>query len=282
MLRPKLLCLGVVALLAACSNLQTQPTDTSNQTTASTGAAPATQAVQSTPATPPGPTTPPIVFSAPDADGTTTVNLPPKDKMSLSEYRAQTRDRLIKSENARPDVADCAAHASWIIPRSTSFDQFRLPTGALSDGQAKVEPWDTRFSPSKQGAIKVSSVVSFIAAVHKRGTPGDQWEPVKVRCGYDEGMMLAYELLDANGQPFASPSAAPSTTARTHCRRGHRCTTTAAHGKTSARGKASAKSAKASRSNGTAKAKSATTGKSKSNAKSTTNKATKKKSTASQ
>ncbi|MBE3035116.1 MAG: hypothetical protein IMZ74_18225, partial [Actinobacteria bacterium] len=206
MLRPKLLCLGVVALLAACSNLQTEPTDASAQ---ATNATPSTTAAQAKPAVLPAPTTPPIVFGSTDGSGTTTVNLPSKDKMSLSEYRAQTRDRLIQSEGARPDVADCAAHASWIIPRSTNFDQFRLPTGALSNDQAKVEPWDSRFSSSKQGAIKVSSVVSFNAAVHKRGTGNDQWEPVRVRCGYHEGMMLAYELLDANGQPFAAPAAAP-------------------------------------------------------------------------
>ena len=66
-----------------------------------------------------------------------------------------------------------------------------------------MEPWDSRFSQSKQGAVKVSSVISFNAAVHKRGTGSDQWEPVRVRCGYDEGMMLAYELLDANGQHVA-------------------------------------------------------------------------------
>lgn len=170
MLRPKLLCLGVVALLAACSNLQTEPTDASAQ---ATNATPSTPAAQAKPATPPAPTTPPIVFGSTDSSGTTTVNLPSKDKMSLSEYRAQTRDRLIQSEGARPDVADCAAHASWIIPRSTNFDQFRLPTGALSNDQAKVEPWDSRFSSSKQGAIKVSSVITFNAAVHKRGT-GDR------------------------------------------------------------------------------------------------------------
>ncbi|MFW6167406.1 MAG: hypothetical protein ACOC8J_14620, partial [Ralstonia sp.] len=93
---------------------------------------------------------------------------------------------------------------------------------------------------------------------HKRGTGSDQWEPVRVRCGYDEGMMLAYELLDANGQPFASP-AAPATATRTHCRRGHRCTTTTVRGKSTAKGKATAKSAKG---NGTAKAKSASTSKS--------------------
>ncbi|CAJ0782163.1 BspC domain-containing protein [Ralstonia chuxiongensis] len=274
MLRPKLLCLGVVALLAACSNLQTEPTDASTQ---ATNATPSTPAAPAKPATQPVPTTPPIVFDSTNSGGTTTVNLPSKDKMSLSEYRAQTRDRLIQSEGARPDVADCAAHASWIIPRSTNFDQFRLPTGALSNDQAKVEPWDSRFSPSKQGAIKVSSVVSFNAAVHKRGTGNDQWEPVRVRCGYDEGMMLAYELLDANGQPFAAPAAAPSSSkARTHCRRGHRCTTSAAaHGKSAAKGKASTKAtAKSAKGSSTAKTKSTTA--SKSTAKSTTKKTTKK------
>ncbi|GAQ31284.1 MULTISPECIES: BspC domain-containing protein [Ralstonia] len=279
MLRPKLLCLGVVALLAACSNLQTEPTNASAQSAQATNATPSTSAAQAKPATQPVPTTPPIVFGSTDASGTTTVNLPAKDKMSLSEYRAQTRDRLIQSEGARPDVADCAAHASWIIPRSTNFDQFRLPTGALSNDQAKVEPWDSRFSSSKQGAVKVSSVISFNAAVHKRGTGNDQWEPVRVRCGYDEGMMLAYELLDANGQPFAAPAAAPSSTAtRTHCRRGHRCTTTSAvHSKSTAKGKAATKStAKSAKSNGTAKTKSTPTGKTtaKSTAKKTTKKST--------
>ncbi|OCS45713.1 BspC domain-containing protein [Ralstonia pickettii] len=274
MLRPKLLCLGVVALLAACSNLQTEPTNPSGQ---ATNATPSTPAAQAKPVIQPAATTPPIVFGSTDSSGTTTVNLPSKDKMSLSEYRAQTRDRLIQSEGARPDVADCAAHASWIIPRSTNFDQFRLPTGALSNDQAKVEPWDSRFSSSKQGAIKVSSVITFNAAVHKRGTGNDQWEPVRVRCGYDEGMMLAYELLDANGQPFAAPAAAAaSSTARTHCRRGHRCTTSAAaRGKSTAKGKASTKAtAKSAKGSGTAKTKS--TAASKSTAKSTAKKTTKK------
>ena len=114
-------------------------------------------------------------------------------------------------------------------------------------------------------------------AVHKRGTGNDQWEPVRVRCGYDEGMMLAYELLDANGQPFAAPAAAPaSSTARTHCRRGHRCTTSAAaRGKSTAKGKASTKAtAKSAKGSGTAKTKSTTA--SKSTAKSTAKKTTKK------
>ncbi|MBB6581807.1 BspC domain-containing protein [Ralstonia solanacearum] len=234
MLRPSLLCLGVVALLAACSNLQTPAPDNTAPANAST-ASPTSNA---SPATPAQPTLP---LGTPDGNGNMTINLPPKDKMSLSEYRAQTRDRLIQSEHARPDVADCAAHASWIVPRSTNFDQFRLPTGALSEGQAKVEPWDSRFSQSKQGAIKVSSVVSFNAAVHKRGTSSDQWEPVRVRCGYDEGMMLAYELLDANGQPFASPASASTSSARVHCKRGRHC---AAGGHSKGKGKSGGTKAK--------------------------------------
>ncbi|KFX29228.1 BspC domain-containing protein [Ralstonia solanacearum] len=234
MLRPSLLCLGVVALLAACSNLQTPAPDDTAPANAST-ASPTSNA---SPATPAQPTLP---LGTPDGNGNMTINLPPKDKMSLSEYRAQTRDRLIQSEHARPDVADCAAHASWIVPRSTNFDQFRLPTGALSEGQAKVEPWDSRFSQSKQGAIKVSSVVSFNAAVHKRGTSSDQWEPVRVRCGYDEGMMLAYELLDANGQPFASPASASTSSARVHCKRGRHC---AAGGHSKGKGKSGGTKAK--------------------------------------
>ncbi|CCF99061.1 hypothetical protein B7R78_0015800 [Ralstonia solanacearum] len=237
MLRPSLLCLGVVALLAACSNLQTPAPDDTAQANAST-ASPTSNAA---PAAPAQPTLP---LGTPDGNGNMTINLPPKDKMSLSEYRAQTRDRLIQSEHARPDVADCAAHASWIVPRSTNFDQFRLPTGALSEGQAKVEPWDSRFSQSKQGAIKVSSVVSFNAAVHKRGTSSDQWEPVRVRCGYDEGMMLAYELLDANGQPFASPASASTSSARVHCKRGRHCAA-GGHGKGKASGKAKSGGTKA-------------------------------------
>ncbi|AXV81232.1 BspC domain-containing protein [Ralstonia solanacearum] len=240
MLRPSLLCLGVVALLAACSNLQTTAPDGTAPANAST-ASPTSNTTPAAPAQSTGTAPTLLPLGTPDGNGNTTINLPPKDKMSLSEYRAQTRDRLIQSEHARPDVADCAAHASWIVPRSTSFDQFRLPTGALSEEQAKVEPWDSRFSQSKQGAIKVSSVVSFNAAVHKRGTPGDQWEPVRVRCGYDEGMMLAYELLDANGQPFASPAGAPST--RVHCKRGRHCSA-GTHGKATKGKPAKAKSTK--------------------------------------
>lgn len=127
----------------------------------------------------------------------TTFTLPSEKRISLATYRTQMRARLMETEGASADVADCAAHASWVVPRSSSFDALKLPNGALRADRAEVKPWEGRFSPVKQ-AVPVSQVVMFDAEGHRRGT-ADSWVPVKVRCGYKDGMMLAYELLDADG-----------------------------------------------------------------------------------
>lgn len=151
----------------------------------------------------PAPTPP-----ATPAPPTKTVTLPAQGRVSLAEYRAQMREQLMQTENASADVADCAAHASWVVPRSATYDALKIPTGALGAGQATVEPWDGRFSQGKQ-AVPVSSVVTFSATAHKRRAEA-QWEPVKVRCGYADGMMLAYELLDGSGTVISEPAAAPA------------------------------------------------------------------------
>ncbi|MFJ1256722.1 BspC domain-containing protein [Cupriavidus sp. CuC1] len=148
--------------------------------------------------------TPPATAAPP----TKTVTLPAQGRVSLAEYRAQMREQLMQTENASADVADCAAHASWVVPRSATYDALKIPTGALGAGQATVEPWDGRFSQGKQ-AVPVSSVVTFSATAHMRRAEA-QWEPVKVRCGYADGMMLAYELLDGSGTVISEPAAAPA------------------------------------------------------------------------
>lgn len=139
---------------------------------------------------------------------TKTVTLPDKGRVSLAEYRSQMREQLMKTDNAAPDVADCAAHASWVVPRSPTFDALKIPTGALAANAASVEAWNGRFSPGKQ-AVPVTSVVTFAASAHKRQGEA-QWQPVKVRCGYSDGMMLAYELLDSDGDTISEPAAAPA------------------------------------------------------------------------
>lgn len=119
------------------------------------------------------------------------------------------RARLMETEGAAAMVADCAAHASWVVPRSTNFDALKIPQGALRQGRAEIMPWQGRFSPVKQ-AVPVSQVVVFDAEGQRRGATND-WVPMKVRCGYQDGMMLAYELLDANGTTIGIPArAAPS------------------------------------------------------------------------
>ncbi|WP_153947625.1 hypothetical protein [Cupriavidus sp. U2] len=230
---------GAIAL-AGCA---TAPTDDTAQ-----AAAPATPAgTPATASTAPASTAavkpPPVVNKNPP---TTTVTLPDKGRVSLAEYRAQMREQLMKSENATADVADCAAHASWVVPRSASYDALKIPTGALSAGQAAEERWEGRFSPGKQ-AVPVSSVVTFNATAHKRKGEA-QWQPVKVRCGYNEGMMLAYELLDSNGDTITEPAAAPAVpTASSHSKK---------KGKSSAKTSSTSKSTTKSTTKSTASAKS--------------------------
>jgi hypothetical protein len=196
---------GAIAL-AGCANM---PADEAGTTaaTSSPAPAPAPAAAPVRPAPAPAPaasTAPPIK----------TINLPDRGRVSLAEYRARMREQLMKTENATSDVADCAAHASWVVPRSASYDALKIPTGALAAGQATAEPWSGRFSPGKQ-AVPVSSVVTFAATAHKR-KGGDDWQPVKVRCGYDDGMMLAYELQDSSGATISEPAAAPAVPTATH------------------------------------------------------------------
>lgn len=192
---------GAIAL-AGCA---TAPGDETAAGAPGTTAPAAIATTASKPATGPDVKPPPVVNKTPP---TTTVTLPEKGRVSLAEYRAQMREQLMKSENASADVADCAAHASWVVPRSATYDALKIPTGALSGGQATVEPWEGRFSAGKQ-AVPVSSVVTFSATAHKRRGEA-QWQPVKVRCGYNDGMMLAYELLDSNGDTITEPAAAPA------------------------------------------------------------------------
>ncbi|WP_368013934.1 BspC domain-containing protein [Cupriavidus nantongensis] len=219
---------GAIAL-AGCANLP----DEAAGTAATPAPAPATATPAPVPARPAAVPAPAASASPP----TKTINLPDRGRVSLSEYRARMREQLMKTENASSDVADCAAHASWVVPRSATYDALKIPTGALAAGQATTEPWSGRFSPGKQ-AVPVSSVVTFAATAHKR-KGSDDWQPVKVRCGYDDGMMLAYELLDSSGATISEPAAAPAVPTATR--------TSASKSRKAAKGKSTAsKSGKAS------------------------------------
>ncbi|WP_420070567.1 BspC domain-containing protein [Cupriavidus gilardii] len=199
-------------MLAACATAPSESGDAAGQQAQAPAASPAPQATAPAPR---GATSYSDKQAVPPPDNdnspTRTVTLPPTGRVSLAEYRAQMRQQLMQSENASADVADCAAHASWVVPRSATYDALRIPTGALASGQAAVESWEGRFSRGKQ-AVPVTSVVTFSAAAHRRNGQSGQsrWDPVKVRCGYDDGMMLAYELLDDDGDIIVEPAAKPA------------------------------------------------------------------------
>jgi hypothetical protein len=232
-------------VLAGCANTPADGTDATSQSAAAAATArpAATSAAPATPATEP----------------TKTITLPDRGRVSLAEYRAKMREQLMKTESATSDVADCAAHASWVVPRSATYDALKIPTGALTSSQATVESWNGRFSQGKQ-AVPVSSVVTFSALAHKRRGE-DQWQQVKVRCGYDDGMMLAYELLDSSGTTISEPAAAPAVPTSSHA---------------SAKSKKGAKGSK-SKGSSTASTKSGTSGKSSTSSKSSGKSTTKKK-----
>ncbi|WER47716.1 hypothetical protein CupriaWKF_10875 [Cupriavidus sp. WKF15] len=232
-------------MLAGCANMPAEGTDASGQSAAA-AAAPARPAAA------------PVAPAAPATEPTKTITLPDRGRVSLAEYRAKMREELMKTESATSDVADCAAHASWVVPRSAAYDALKIPTGALASGQATVEPWSGRFSQGKQ-AVPVNSVVTFSALAHKRRGE-EPWQQVRVRCGYDDGMMLAYELLDSSGATLSEPAAAPAVPTSSH----------ASSGK-------SRKGAKGSKSKGssTASAKSTSSGKSSAKATSSSKSSTK-------
>lgn len=238
--------------MTGCAGLPAEQTDAQADT-----AAPARTVAPAAPAQTraPGGTsysdTQPVPPPNDDAAPTRTVTLPPKGRVSLAEYRTQMRQQLMRTENAKPEVADCAAHASWVVPRSATYDALRIPTGALGDGQATVERWEGRFSPVKQ-AVPVTAVVTFTATAHRRNGEA-RWDPVKVRCGYDDGMMLAYELLDDDGTVITEPAAKPAVEPPVR-----RATSSSRGGKSSAkatRAKSGKSSAKASKSSVSSKAK---------------------------
>lgn len=232
---------GAIALAGCATTPADQPDATAQPAAAASPATPAANAPAGTaPAAPNAAGKAPATARPP----TKTVTLPEKGRVSLAEYRAQMREQLMKSDNAAPEVADCAAHASWVVPRSPIFDALKIPTGALASGAATVEPWSGRFSRGKQ-AVPVTSVVTFTASAHRRQGEA-QWQPVKVRCGYDDGMMLAYELLDSDGDTISEPPAAPAVAT------GHGRSKAKGKGKSSAKSTSRASSSKAASSKSTA------------------------------
>jgi hypothetical protein len=97
---------------------------------------------------------------------------------------------------AYPLVADCAAHADFVMRTLPAFGGVQFPANAFDSEHSSVIPsWNERFDRSKQ-QVKVDTIVSVVGlAIRNSRTATPQ--ALKFRCGYEDGggdgmFMLAF------------------------------------------------------------------------------------------
>jgi len=103
-------------------------------------------------------------------------------------------EKYITEQHANPLVADCAAHAVFVVSTSSFYDHADFADNALDDQHATVQPWNDSFDNGKQ-RIKVDTIVTIDGlGFHKTGH-GDQ-DPLKFKCGFFDNKLLAFSYND--------------------------------------------------------------------------------------
>ncbi|SDV49977.1 BspC domain-containing protein [Chitinasiproducens palmae] len=111
------------------------------------------------------------------------------------------------AQGVMPAVADCAAHASFVVPTSPRYDRVEFPPQFLDTTHASVEPWTGPFDSHKQ-RTEVDTVVSVKGLGYTKTDPSGQPDLLSFRCGYLNNTMLAFGYDDPGG---ATPTARRST-----------------------------------------------------------------------
>lgn len=102
--------------------------------------------------------------------------------------------KYITEQHASPLVADCAAHAVFVVSTADYYDHVDFADGALDDQHATVQPWNDPFDNGKQ-RIKVDTIVTIDGiGIRKsgQGTP----DALKFRCGFLDQHLLAFSYND--------------------------------------------------------------------------------------
>jgi hypothetical protein len=156
---------------------------------------------------------------------------------SLDE-RNELIHHFVTDFKANPLVADCAAHGNFIASTSSAFDHVEFPPASFDASHSAIEPWNDSFDEKKQ-RIKVDNVVT----VEGQGMPkdgGNDYTPLKFRCGYVGSQMLAFGWNDP-----VPPLRARAEPRSTHATKGkHGAKTKASSGKSKTTSKSSTKSTK--------------------------------------
>jgi hypothetical protein len=110
------------------------------------------------------------------------------------EQHNELVNKFVTQMGANPMVADCAAHADFVVGTSSVFDHVEFPRSSFDPAHAAVTPWNDSFDQGKQ-RIKVDSIVTVEGVGVRKGgstTP----DALKFRCGYVDAKMLAFSWND--------------------------------------------------------------------------------------
>ncbi|WP_150684099.1 BspC domain-containing protein [Pandoraea iniqua] len=112
----------------------------------------------------------------------------PAQAFTLEQHRALV-EQFVNTRHADPLVADCAAHASFVVATLPGYESVDYGDTALDPEHAKVEPWNGPFDDRKQ-RVDVTQMVQ-LDGVGKR-TNG-QTDNIHIRCGYADGRMMGFD-----------------------------------------------------------------------------------------
>jgi hypothetical protein len=110
------------------------------------------------------------------------------------EQHNELVNKFITEMGANPMVADCAAHADFVVGTSSAFDHVDFPRSSFDPAHAAVTPWNDSFDEGKQ-RIKVDSIVT-VEGVGVRKDGSTSSNALKFRCGYVDAKMLAFSWND--------------------------------------------------------------------------------------
>ncbi|BBO60008.1 BspC domain-containing protein [Mycoavidus sp. B2-EB] len=115
--------------------------------------------------------------------------------------------QFITQQQATPLVADCAAHASFVVTTLPLYTRIEFPDGALDNGQASLLPWHQPFNNKKQ-RVKVDTIVS-ISGVGYRKAERSKPDVLEFRCGYLANQLLAFDYNEPKPASVKRKTAAP-------------------------------------------------------------------------
>lgn len=108
---------------------------------------------------------------------------------SLTE-RQQAIEKLV-AQGIDPIIADCAAHAAYIVPTFPHYRFVEFSHQALIPPEAIAKPWHKSFDNKKQKTL-VDTMVVIEGLAHRQSKEIEKRDKLEIRCGYVDNLRLAF------------------------------------------------------------------------------------------